>query len=232
MSTNRNIPLIVRQTVSGATAVSLRERILRGDFEEGQPLLQDTLAAEYGVSRIPLREALRQLETEGLVTSIPHRGYMVATLSLEEAVELCEIRALLECDILAYAIPNMTEYHFDRAQQILDECEKKLATDPNNFDCGALSWEFHSILYEASDRKRTMMLISSLHNSPDRLVRMKAAAAIGLKNVHREHCVILELCRQRNVDEAVKHLRENILNASDALKKYMKNKQQSMPLVV
>jgi len=218
-------PLIVPQTVNAAIANSLRERILRGDFKEGQPLLQDALATEFGVSRIPLREAMRQLEAEGLITSIPHRGCMVAVLSLEEVVELSEIRALLECDVLAYAVPNMTEDHFDRAQKVLDKCASLLAQGADEFDCGSLNWEFHSILYEASNRKRSLKLILSLHNSPDQLARMKVAAALGLENIHRKHCEILEFCRQKNVEKAVESLRENILEACDALKKYMATTQ-------
>lgn len=225
MNNKQNSPLIVHQTVSVMTANSLRERILRGDFKEGQPLLQDALAAEYGVSRIPLREALRQLESEGLVTSIPHRGCVVTVLSLDEVVELCEIRALLECDVLAHAIPKMTPDHLDRAQKVLDKCERLLADDADEYDCGALNWEFHSILFEASNRKRSLMLISSLNNSPDRLARMKVAAAMGLEKAHREHCEILEFCRQKKVKKAVESLRANILQASECLKEYMRSRE-------
>jgi len=217
MNTRSN-SLIIHQTVSSATANSLRERILQGEFEEGRPLIQDVLAAEYGVSRIPLREALCQLETEGLVTSIPHRGYMVAVLSQEEAIELSEIRVLIECDVLAYAVPRMTEDHINRAQKVLDECEKILMTDGDEFKLGALNLEFHSILYEPSNRKRSLKLISNLRHSPDQLVRMKASAAVGLKEIHRKHTEILEFCRQGKVDEAVESMREHILAAVEALK--------------
>ncbi len=211
-------PLIVRQTVSTATANSLRERILRGDFMEGQSLLQDALAAEYGVSRIPLREALRQLESEGLVTSIPHRGYMVVSLSMEEIVERCEIRALMECDVLERAIPYMTSDHFDRAEKVLDKCEHLLAGDTAAYDHGNMNWEFHSILYSASNRQRSIKLISSLHHSPDRLVRMKVASTIGLNRILREHRELLELCRQGKTTEAVECLRAHILEAVELFK--------------
>src|SRR5438132_13826238 len=91
---------IQRQTVAGMTVEALRERILRGDYPEGEPLRQDALADELGVSRIPVREALRQLEAEGLVTFSPHRGAVVSSLSLEEIDELFELRAQIECDML------------------------------------------------------------------------------------------------------------------------------------
>src|SRR4051794_15630849 len=99
---------IQRQTIASMTVEALRERILRGDYPEGEPLRQDALADELGVSRIPVREALRQLEAEGLVTFNPHRGAVVSTLSLDEIEELFQLRADIECDLLRRAIPNMT----------------------------------------------------------------------------------------------------------------------------
>src|SRR3954462_13104423 len=98
---------IQRQTIASMTVEALRERILRGDYPEGEPLRQDALADELGVSRIPVREALRQLEAEGLVTFNPHRGAVVSSLSLDEIVELFELRADIECDLLARAVPRM-----------------------------------------------------------------------------------------------------------------------------
>jgi len=81
---------IPRQTIASMTVAALRERILRGDYPEGEPLRQDALAEELGVSRIPVREALRQLEAEGLVTFSPHRGAVVSTLSLDDVLEMLE----------------------------------------------------------------------------------------------------------------------------------------------
>src|SRR5215217_1329322 len=91
---------IQRQTIASMTVEALRERILRGDYPDGEPLRQDALAEELGVSRIPVREALRQLEAEGLVTFNPHRGAVVSSLSLEEIAELFELRAEIECDLV------------------------------------------------------------------------------------------------------------------------------------
>src|ERR1700712_1705184 len=99
---------IQRQTIASMTVEALRERILRGDYPESEPLRQDALADELGVSRIPVREALRQLEADGLVTFSPHRGAVVSSLSLEEIHELFELRADIEVDLLRRALPQMT----------------------------------------------------------------------------------------------------------------------------
>src|SRR6478752_7361428 len=118
---------IRRQTVASMTVEALRERILRGDFPDGEPLRQDALADELGVSRIPVREALRQLEAEGLVSFSPHRGAVVSTLSLEEIEELFELRADIECELLRRAIPNTGAEHLTRANDLLDEFDAALA---------------------------------------------------------------------------------------------------------
>ena len=97
-----------RQTLTSMTADAIRERILRGHYPEGEPLRQDGIGTELGVSRIPVREALRQLEAEGLVTFNPHRGAVVSTLSLKEIRELFELRADIEGDLIRRAVPHMT----------------------------------------------------------------------------------------------------------------------------
>src|SRR5947207_7182038 len=98
---------IRRQTVTSMTVDAMRERILRGRYPEGEPLRQDAIGVELGVSRIPVREALRQLEAEGLVTFNPHRGAVVSTLSLKQIRELFELRAEVEGDLIRRAIPHM-----------------------------------------------------------------------------------------------------------------------------
>src|SRR6478672_6534621 len=130
---------IRRQTLTSMTADAIRERILRGRYPEGEPLRQDAIGVELGVSRIPVREALRQLEAEGLVTFNPHRGAVVSSMSLDEIAELFELRAEIECDLLRRAIPKMTQEQLDRAIEVLDEFEAALhAGEASRW--GPLNW--------------------------------------------------------------------------------------------
>src|SRR5687767_11201338 len=102
------LPLAMpRQTVAGMTLEAIRARILRGVYPEGVPLRQDSIADALGVSRIPVREALRQLEAEGLVTVTPHRGAIVSTLSLAEIEEVFALRAAIESTLLRAALPRL-----------------------------------------------------------------------------------------------------------------------------
>jgi DNA-binding GntR family transcriptional regulator len=104
-----------------AAAEELRRRILDGEFPEGFQLRQDALAAEFGISRIPIREALFQLEAEGLVIIHPHRGAIVSALSAAEVEEIYELRALLEPRLLASSAPKLTPEDYRAIDAILDE---------------------------------------------------------------------------------------------------------------
>src|SRR5689334_7635278 len=98
---------IKRQSLPETLAESLRDRILSGEINEGDALIQDALAREYDVSRMPVREALRQLEALGLVAIQIHRGAVVTSIPTEQIAELFDLRALLECEILRCAIPRI-----------------------------------------------------------------------------------------------------------------------------
>ena len=120
---------IPRQSLSAAVLERLREKILTGELREGEQLRQEAIAAEFEISRIPVREALSHLAAEGLVTIIANRGAVVTSLSPEEIVETFETRAVLECHMLRKAMPNFQEKDFRRAEEILVQFEQALEVD-------------------------------------------------------------------------------------------------------
>lgn len=198
------------------TVEALRERILRGEYPEGEPLRQDALAEELGVSRIPVREALRQLEAEGLVTFSPHRGAVVSILSLAEIDELFELRAEIECDLLRRAIPKMTPEQLDRATDVLDEFEAALAAGEAT-RWGPLNWHFHAALYAPAERKFTMGVLQKLHQHSDRYFRMEVLLAQGGSRANEEHRAIAAAVAKKDVTEAIQLMREHILGAGQSL---------------
>ena len=139
----------------------VRDRILHGDYAEGTPLRQDAIAAEMGVSRIPVREALRQLEAEGLVTFSPHVGAIVSTLSLDEIREVFELRAVIEADLLRRAFPHLGELDVERAYGVLEKYEGALAAGDVRA-WGALNWEFHSTLYLPDRHPLSVSIVQQL----------------------------------------------------------------------
>ncbi|HET7563552.1 MAG TPA: GntR family transcriptional regulator [Gemmatimonadaceae bacterium] len=215
---------VARQTLAAATVEAIRDRILSGVYAEGEQLRQDALAADLGVSRIPVREALRQLEAEGLVTFNPHRGAVVSSFSVAEIEELFDIRAMLESDLLRRSIPHLTDEDFHRAAEILDDFEAAF----NNRDIAAwgdLNWQLHSTLYAAADRPMTMGVVENLHHRTNRYARMQLALTHGESRAREEHRALVAAARKRNVDRACTLLEAHILGAGRALARFLRGER-------
>lgn len=207
-----------RQTMSAALTDELRERILNLDIPEGEQLRQDTLAAEFGVSRIPVREALLQLEGEGLVTLSAHKGYTVTALSLDEIRELFDLRALIEVDLLQRAIPRLEAHHIERAREILATFDEMLARGSQERDWGRLNWELHAVLYEPAERPRALSIVRNLHRNADRYLRLQLKLTQRTnERAREEHNRLVNLCAARDVIEASRLLNEHVLAARDDL---------------
>src|ERR1700745_122560 len=117
---------IPRLSLTSAVADKLRDQIIRGEIAEGTQLRQDAIATQYRVSRIPVREALRQLDAEGLIAIVPNRGAVVPALSPSDVGELFSIRALLEPEVLKLSIPLLTEEDFAEADAVLQKYVREL----------------------------------------------------------------------------------------------------------
>ena len=216
---------IPRQTLTGMTADALRERILHGRFPEGEPLRQDAIAEELGVSRIPVREALRQLEAEGLVTFNPHRGAVVSTLSLSEIEELFQLRATIELDLLDRALPRIGSEDIARAKEILDAYETALRKG-DVASWGEMNWQFHATLFAPADRPFTLGVAQKLHQQSDRYARMQLALTHGELRANAEHRAILAAVRKKNAARAGDLLREHILGAGRALCDFLRKERE------
>ncbi len=214
-----------RQTLTGMTLMALRDRILQGGFPDGEPLRQDAIADELGVSRIPVREALRQLEAEGLVTFHPHRGAVVTTLSLEEIAELFELRAEIESDVLRRSIPLMTTDDHRAATEILDTYDTALRNGEVSA-WGALNWRFHSALYAPANRPFTLGIVSKLHQHSDRYLRMQLALTHGETRARQEHRAILAAAKKRDTRKAAQLMRGHILGAGRSLVSFLEEHRQ------
>lgn len=209
---------IPRQSLTSAVADKLRDQIIRGEIPEGTQLRQDAIATQYQVSRIPVREALRQLDAEGLIAIVPNRGAVVPALSPEDIEELFAIRALLEPEVLKRSIPHLTEEDFEEAEAILRKYVSELRRDDHVSGWGRLNWQFHSTLYSRANQPRFMAVIRNVNNSGERYTRLQLYLTHGIKRANEEHDQILALCRQRDVAAACKLLREHIEYAGESLK--------------
>ena len=215
------------QTVTAQAYQVLRDRILVGELPEGTPLRQAALAAELGVSRIPIREALRQLEAEGLVTFRPHVGASVSSLSLPEIEELFLLRALIETDVLGRAGGLLAPEDLERAEEVLEAFEE--AFDRRDVAAwGTLNWEFHSALYGVALQPITLNVLEMLHRHCERYTRAQLALTQWEDRAMAEHRQLLDLVREEDVEEAQELLRRHILSAGEALASFLRDHRARM----
>ncbi len=207
---------VTNESIAGA----LRADILRGRLQGGQPLKQDEIAVQFGVSKIPVREALVQLKAEGLVDFYPNRGAFVSELSAAEADEIYVMRIALEKEILARAIPHLTVSDFKQAGGLLVNMDR----EENIARWGELNWEFHAMLYAPAGLPRLMETLRTLHTNIARYLVLYLAGMDYQKRSQREHRALLKACREGDIEKAQTILEEHLRFAATQLVKYL-NKQ-------
>ena len=223
MATDEGIP---RKSLTSAVADKLRDQIIRGEIVEGSQIRQDAIALQYGVSRIPVREALRQLEAEGLIVIVPNRGATIPVLAPEDVEELFTIRALLEPELLKLSIPLLSQTDFAQAEALLKKYENELQREEHMANWGRLNWQFHSILYSRANRPRALSIIHNVNNSGERYTRLQLYLTHDVDRANEEHRQLLKLCRQRDVSAACKLLRLHIQAAGQSLKQALQKKRK------
>jgi len=193
---------------------AIREKILTGAIKAGEPLRQAALADELKVSRIPVREALLQLEAEGLVEFEAHKGATATRLSAEQVTELFELRALLECELLRLAIPKLTEAELAQSEQLLQQMASAFHDVGTKSSWSELNTRFHLSLYKAADRPLTFEIVQNLIINSDRYIRVHLLLAGGINKADPEHSALLNFCRKRQVKEACQLLHNHITGAA------------------
>ncbi len=197
----------------------LREAIYRGILQEGEQLRQSHLAAQMGVSPIPLREALKQLESEGLVEFRGHRGAVVTGLSLEEAREIYDMLIWLETGMLRVAFDYISKTLIAKEEQLLDQMEQ----EEDGVKWRDMNVQFHSALYEPGDRPMTLGIIDKLRCQVDRYIRLHLMSM--RQESQLQHRQILEAVKAQDLEAAVAALSNHLENTSKDLQAYMRDRE-------
>lgn len=189
------------RTLSGWLIDEVRQAILSGTYPAGTQLRQDALAEAYGVSRIPVREVLFQLEAEGLVRIHPQRGAVVSPLSPSEINDVFDLRELLEPRLFMASAPLLTVA--DLAQLDVKQADYMKAIDAGEVDrYGRLNAELHMALYHRADMPRSQQIVAGLLQTSDRYTRVQLSTDIAMKTAMEEHAALIGLCRARRFEEA------------------------------
>lgn len=198
-------------------ADDLRKRILGGEFKGGTQLRQDALASDYEVSRIPVREALLTLESEGLVEFYAHRGAFTTELSIDKIRELFDLRVLLETYILKHAIQRITDEDLGKAEAILKKFDDALNTGSQIDNWSEYNFAFHQALYTPACLPETMAMISQLNTKSDRYIRMQLLYTKEIEKAEQEHHGLLQLARERKAERACSLLEKHIREACNGI---------------
>jgi len=201
------------RTATAFVEATLRTAILSGRLAGGTPLRQEDLAEAFGVSRMPVREALRQLEAQALLDFVPHKGAVVTEISATDAADIYAIRMALEPATLELSIPYLTEKDFALAEELIADMDNE--QDPGRM--GELNRRFHMTLYGAAGHARLMALTESHLASFDRYLRFHLAAKGRTHMSQDDHRALLDAARRGDTAQAVAIVRKHLTTAADAI---------------
>jgi DNA-binding GntR family transcriptional regulator len=204
------------RTMSAQVAARIREKILTGAYAPGAPLLQDSIANELGVSKIPVREALVSLRAEGLVDLFAHRGFQVRPLSASEVDEVFELRLQVEPDAVAAGARQALPEDRRVARECLDQLNETLAAK-RLMNAGDLNRAFHLSLVVPRVRPVTFEILTRLHTLSQRYVRIHLVPEGRIRRARREHEALYEAWVARKSNEARRLTRRHIEETRDEL---------------
>lgn len=202
------------QTAPEMAAAALREAIVTGALQGGSTVKQDDVAQLLQISKAPIREALRELQAEGLVEAVKNRGFIVTRMSAVEMDEMFRIRCALEPIAIELAMPMMTSRDIDKAAAYIEKME----------NLSDLSWmcdlnlNFHLSLYVASEASHLLKMIRHAHYVSHRYVHASYWAGHSMPASQDEHRAILEACRRRDPELASQLTRQHIQQAGQTMK--------------
>lgn len=198
LSSLKPVILSKPRTVSDDVADAIRTAIIDGSLPPDKTLRQDELATRFGFSRMPIRDALRQLSNEGLIFIHPTKGAHVARLDEVELKEIYGLRAVLEAEAMRLSCQNLDKAQIDAAEANLT----KMGVESDFSQLGALNKTFHLALYQQCGNDRLIALIDSYLSAADRYVRILLRVADHQSQSQSGHRDILEACRHGDAQEA------------------------------
>lgn len=208
-----------RYSLRGRVFHTIRENILSGRYGQHEELRENTIAQELGVSRTPVREALRQLELEGLVRIVPNKGAYVTGITEQDMKDIYVARSLLEGRCTRWAAGNITLEQIEKLEENL-ELSEFYAQRKNYSQVCELDTQFHEILYAASNSRMFNHLLSDFHHYVERVRRISLAAEGRAEESNREHWRILEAIKAGDERLAETLATEHVLNTLEHMDAY------------
>ncbi len=215
----------INRTVKNVLVESIRDEIIKGQLSPGQKLRQEELASHFNVSSMPVREALRDLEAEGLVTITPRRGAVVTRLTVEDLQDIYDIRTTLEEMATRLAVPRIEEATLTALNQCIQEIDKHLN---EAVTLVKLNHQFHTTLYAASGRLHLCELVSMLRCRTQHYVYAYISELGGMPQAQEEHRAILEACQRGDVDQTATIMRQHVSKVGRAMMEYVQMNEKGL----
>ncbi|WFR59820.1 GntR family transcriptional regulator [Anaerocolumna sp. AGMB13025] len=200
-----------KYSLRGRVFNKIREDILSGKYSQNEELKETSIGVELGVSRTPVREALRQLELEGLVNIIPNKGAYVNGISEKDIHDIYIIRSYLEGLCARWACEHITQEQIDELEEIVYLSEFHTKKEHHE-QIVELDNKFHQLIYEASDSKILNHVLSDFHHYVQRIRKITLSSDNRAANSNKEHTAILDAIRQRDGEKAEFLAHEHIMN--------------------
>ncbi|MGL5513392.1 MAG: GntR family transcriptional regulator [Sporomusa sp.] len=207
-------------------AETLREAIASGILRAGERLMEIQLAEELGVSRTPVREAIRKLELEGFVVMMPRRGTYVADLSIKDINEVFEIRTALDVLAAGLAVERITEEELEQLERLLVEIGELLEQGDVDKLVESDS-QFHDVLYRASRNDRLVGIINNLREQFTRFRSISIKYPGRMQDTVNEHRRLVEAIASRDIDLAQQIAREHMENSEQTLLQDLNERRQA-----
>lgn len=199
-----------RPTVTKMVATYITEKIISGELPGGQPIRQEAIAKELGVSRVPIREALLQLEADGLVQIQTHRGAVVSSLSREDAIDVFDTREILELFLIQKAVGAATQRDYDAIQAVLDRYDMAIRQGGEPAQLSQINWDFHIALLEPSQRPRSLSVLRMLYISLDRYLQLQIQPKEAQRAAVKDHRAMFEAYTRRDTREVTRFLKTHM----------------------
>lgn len=207
-----------KYSLRGRVFTKIREDILSGKYSQNEELKETSIGIELGVSRTPVREALRQLELEGLVYIVPNKGAYVNGISEKDIHDIYIIRSYLEGLCARWACEHITQEQIDELEEVVYLSEFH-AKKEHHEQIVELDNKFHQLIYDASNSKILNHVLSDFHHYVQRIRKITLASENRAVNSNKEHTAILDAIRQRDGEKAEflahEHIMSTIKNISE-----------------
>ena len=213
----------ITRTAKSLLVENLRDDILLGELVPGQHIRLEDIAERFEISTTPVREALRELEAEGLVTIYPHRGAIITQLSPDDLLDIYEIRATLESMATLLAVPQLTDETLTHLHAIIERMDKKIE---DLVSVVKLNHNFHITLYSASGRRHLCELTNMLRYRTQHYLHAFISDLGGMPKAQTEHRVIIDACERGDAEGAASIIFEHVINVGIALVEFVRKREE------